>query len=112
MEDSELRRIKKTNDFRKFKYFTSLGVKLEDIIDTKIDTYRQWLINGRQVRAGSKGLKIYTAGKSKGKLYDWATVFHISQTDPLEEVTKHGRMRVMTAQEYLAVLAIEQAKKG
>lgn len=90
-----------------FDGFTAKGIPMEDIEPrVNVFTYNAWRALGRQVRKGEKGVKVYSwipAGPGKGEDVGasrgdekgekskrdgmWcvgATVFHISQTDPVE----------------------------
>lgn len=75
-----------------FAHFTAEGIT--DIRPREnIFTYKAWQALGRQVRKGEKGCKGLTTwipmgdadenGKRRGKLIASATVFHVSQTDPI-----------------------------
>ena len=80
--------------------FTAKGIPESDIRPREnVFTYHAWRALGRQVRRGEHGVKIATfvtaregkydsgnpdAGKPKRGARPWiATVFHISQTDPI-----------------------------
>lgn len=82
-----------------FAGFTAKGIPEADIRPREnVFTYHVWRALGRQVRRGEHGVKITTFVSSKGKddtanpdatskrraSRPWtATVFHISQTDPI-----------------------------
>lgn len=111
MEPNELKSLKNTNDYKKFKHFASIGIKLEDILPEKIKTYRQWLIEDqRQVKAGSIGAKVFTGGVARGKRYNFTTVFHISQTIPLEETQRCGPVKRIDPKIYIEMLKAETQK--
>lgn len=78
--------------------FAAKGIALHDIEPrVNVFTYRAWRGEGRQVRKGEKGVKVltYVPTERKTKQPDgsikvetgkrpWtATVFHVSQTDPV-----------------------------
>ena len=85
-----------------FAGFTAKGIPESDIRPREnVFTYHAWRALGRQVRRGEHGVKVTTwiAPKDKrdesadaderkktrpGKMPWWATVFHISQTDPIK----------------------------
>jgi hypothetical protein len=79
-----------------FAGFEAKGIPASEIEPrVNVLTYRAWRAAGRQVRKGEHGVKIVTwITKSKrddktGKTEDvrfprTATVFHVSQTDPIE----------------------------
>ena len=85
-----------------FAGFTAKGIPENDILPrVNILTYHAWRAKGRQVRRGEHGVKVTTwvspkdkreestnpderAKSRRGKLPWCATVFHISQTDPIE----------------------------
>jgi len=75
--------------------FLAHGIALDQIAPGENTfTYNAWLAQGRQVRRGSKGVKVITYATPqpseedgeapRGKMLASATVFHISQTDPIE----------------------------
>ena len=83
--------------------FTAMGIPTEDIRPREnVFTYHAWRALGRQVRRGEHGVKVTTfvAVKDKGRdeaaetdpskprrmtSRPWsATVFHVSQTDPIK----------------------------
>lgn len=73
------------------------GIAPEDIDPREnVFTYKAWRAKGRQVRKGEKGVKILvyipfwfkdkeTGDKKRGTSQRTATVFHISQTDEIED---------------------------
>lgn len=79
--------------------FAERGIALDDIIPrVNVLTYRAWLAKGRQVRKGEKSVKVVTwitsskieydkSGKEKAprRFPRSAAVFHISQTEPIEQ---------------------------
>lgn len=78
--------------------FTAKGIAADDILPrVNVFTYRAWQAKGRQVRKGEHGVKVLTwvpmtkkdddTGESKpiGRKPRNATVFHISQTDAMED---------------------------
>ena len=83
-----------------FRYFLAAGIPEVDILPRQnILTYRAWQAKGRQVRKGEKGCKVITCipidkketDKKTGEeiivtsLRPWgATVFNVSQTDPMK----------------------------
>ncbi|MCH8969537.1 MAG: DUF1738 domain-containing protein [Planctomycetes bacterium] len=83
-----------------FRHFLAAGIPESDILPrVNVLTYRAFQAIGRQVRKGEKGCKVITCipidKKEKDKktgeekivttLRPWgATVFHVSQTDPME----------------------------
>lgn len=86
-----------------FEGFQAKGIPMDEISPREnVFTYNAWLAKNRQVRKGEKGVKIVTwipisaktgtgsestaaAKKSRGMFPRSATVFHISQTDPVAE---------------------------
>src|SRR5262245_46350113 len=82
-----------------FAGFTAKGIPESDILPrVNVLTYHAWRAAGRQVRAGEHGVKVVTWVSPKDKesadgdetkktspsKMPWtATVFHVSQTDPL-----------------------------
>ncbi|MHC4181508.1 MAG: ArdC-like ssDNA-binding domain-containing protein, partial [Planctomycetota bacterium] len=78
--------------------FTEKGIPEVEILPrVNVFTYRAWLALGRHVRKGEKGVKVHTwiplpdkvdekTGEvvRGGKRPKTATVFHVSQTDPVE----------------------------
>lgn len=79
-----------------FDGFTAKGIPAGEIIPREnVLTYHAWRAVGRQVRKGEKGVKVTTwipmtktdketGEKQKIGRKPWnATVFHISQTDPI-----------------------------
>jgi hypothetical protein len=77
-----------------FEGFEAKGIDTEAIRPREnIFTYRVWQAKGRQVQKGEKGVKVQTfvpaASKknpdAKGLRPRPATVFHISQTKPIDE---------------------------
>jgi hypothetical protein len=81
-----------------FAGFAAKGIPEAEIKPREnVFTYQAWRALGRQVRRGEHGVKVVTFIESKSKEIDqdtgerkairrpWTTtVFHISQTDPLE----------------------------
>lgn len=85
-----------------FEGFMAKGIAPEDIIPrVNVLTYNAWRAVGRQVRKGEKGVKIVTFVNAQGREADQSVeqeqaeaqgykfarsvaVFHISQTDPIE----------------------------
>lgn len=72
--------------------FSEKGIPLDEIVPrVNVFTYNVWRAKGRQVRKGEKGVKIVSFiptvdDNGKEKRYPkGATVFHISQTDPIEQ---------------------------
>ena len=80
-----------------FKGFMERGIP-ESEIEPRVNvfTYRAWQAQGRQVRKGEKGVKVITYRelpekrngndgivKAGGRMPWSSTVFHISQTDPI-----------------------------
>jgi antirestriction protein ArdC len=74
--------------------FTAMGIPESDIKPREnVFTYHAWRALGRQVRRGEHGVKVMTwvtpkdrgdeRAKGRGKMPWCATVFHISQTDPI-----------------------------
>lgn len=90
-----------------FDGFTAKGIPADEILPREnVFTYNAWKAKGRQVRKGETGVKICTWVKAKGKEAEAVSeggeggegaqgfkfarsvsVFHISQTDPIE--TQH-----------------------
>ena len=68
--------------------FIAKGIPADEIIPTKNTfTYDIWLALGYQVQKGEKGVRIVSIRENEktGKKYpSAATVFHISQTKPIE----------------------------
>lgn len=78
-----------------FDGFVEKGVDLDDIKPRiNVFTYNAWQALGRQVRRGEKGVRVVTVIRTKKKqengeeesrnIKKMTTVFHISQTDPVE----------------------------
>lgn len=90
-----------------FEGFEAMGIPMEDVQPREnVFTYNAWLALGRQVRKGEHGVKVVTYIERKAKAGDGAeakpegkgegegaesyrfprttTVFHISQTDPVQ----------------------------
>ena len=81
-----------------FQGFAAKGIPEAEIKPREnVFTYQAWRALGRQVRRGEHGVKVVTFIESKSREIDqdtgeakrvrrpWSTtVFHISQTDPLE----------------------------
>ncbi len=78
--------------------FVEKGIPADQILPREnVFTYRAWQALGRQVRKGEKGVRVCTwvpvtkkdekTGEKKpdGKRPWTATVFHVSQTDPIAE---------------------------
>jgi hypothetical protein len=81
-----------------YREFMDRGIPEAEIIPrVNVLTYRAWQAKGRQVRKGEKGVKVITYAPVTRKNDDtgeketvgkrpWsATVFHVSQTDPIAE---------------------------
>jgi hypothetical protein len=71
-----------------FEGFEAKGIDTEAIRPREnIFTYRVWQAKGRQVQKGQRGVKIQTfvPAASKKLRPRPATVFHISQTKPIED---------------------------
>ena len=82
-----------------FEGFTAKGIPFDEIIPrVNVFTYHAWRAKGRQVRKGEKGVRVTTwitpkgkddapakesDKKERGKIAWGATVFHVSQTDPI-----------------------------
>ena len=72
--------------------FASKGINASDIIPREnVFTYNAWQALGRQVRKGESGVRcvtwVDTTDKDTGnpkKFCKATTVFHISQTDPIQ----------------------------
>lgn len=78
-----------------FNEFAEKGVPVDDVKPREnVFSYNAWLALGRQVRKGEHGVKIVTwierkakKGEDDAEPYKFprsVTVFHISQTDPVE----------------------------
>lgn len=75
-----------------FAGFTAKGINANDIIPREnVFTYNAWKALNRQVRKGESGVKVITWIPCKDKdsensrmLCKHSTVFHISQTDPIQ----------------------------
>jgi len=80
--------------------FAAKGIPVDDILPREnVFTYNAWRALGRYVRKGEHGIRVCTfrqdeveektkTGETKTKMVSrpWtATVFHISQTDPIEK---------------------------
>lgn len=72
--------------------FIAKGLSEADILPrVNVFTYHAWQAKGRQVRRGEKGVKVFTfivtedkdTGETR-KLPHNSTVFHVSQTDPVQ----------------------------
>lgn len=62
---------------------------------TDVKTYEAWKADGRQVRRGSRGISIVDEARSGRTTLRWATVFDVSQTDPIgPAVSGRGRETV------------------
>lgn len=76
--------------------FIAKGIAADDIQPrVNVLTYNAWLAAGRQVRRGEHGVRVVTfidvARERDGKAEHYrrphaATVFHVSQTDPIGDV--------------------------
>ncbi len=76
--------------------FANKGIPVADIEPrVNVFTYRAWRAKGRQVRRGEHGVRVVTfidcektdkrTGKTDRYSRPWhSTVFHVSQTDPIE----------------------------
>jgi len=72
--------------------FADKGIPASDIIPREnVFTYNAWLALNRQVRKGEHGVKVVTWIPAKNKdsessymLCRRSTVFHVSQTDPIQ----------------------------
>jgi hypothetical protein len=72
--------------------FADKGIAANDIIPREnVFTYNAWLALNRQVRKGEHGVKVVTWIPAKDKnsessfmLCRRSTVFHVSQTDPIQ----------------------------
>lgn len=83
-----------------FNGFSSMGIELVDIKPREnIFTYNAWKAQNRQVRKGEHGVKVSiliptkkndkdTGEEITEKRFKNTTVFHISQTDPIDEVVQ------------------------
>jgi len=85
-----------------FDGFAEMGIPMEDVKPREnVFTYNAFLALGRQVRKGEHGVKVVTYVEAKGRRKEGVepdaggeaegyrfprttTVFHISQTDPIE----------------------------
>lgn len=50
---------------------------------TDVKAYEAWKADGRQVRRGARGISIVDEARSGRSGLRWATVFDVSQTDPI-----------------------------
>ena len=75
-----------------FQGFAAKGISANDIKPREnVFTYNAWKALGRQVRKGEKGVKVVTWIPAKDSdsensfmLCKHSTVFHVSQTDPIQ----------------------------
>lgn len=76
--------------------FAARGIPVDEIVPRdNVFSYNAWLALGRQVRRGEHGVKVVTfrkgttkdkkTGEERSYSRPWsATVFHVSQTDPVK----------------------------
>lgn len=100
-----------------FEGFEAMGIPMDEVVPREnVFTYNAWLALGRQVRKGEHGVKVVTyierkakagdasegkaEGEGEGGSYKFprtTTVFHISQTDPINP--SHGSVQASAGAE-------------
>lgn len=99
------------NDGLVIQAFAMRGLEVTPRVD--VFTYRAWQAAGRQVRRGEHGVKVVVwvprepnaaerkrDPNAKGTMMPWhTTVFHVSQTDPIEPKTEEATTDVAVTED-------------